>query len=296
MKSILLLIILASLVACKGKAHPQLQQQRIISTTPVLDHFVGRLTQGTLGLPHRVAIQSQGECLHDHALSVEEFRALCSASLIVSNGLNFEPFLEKALAQCPQVPVFRAFEGCQPMLLAESHEEGHDGDFDPHAWFGSQQVDCMLGNLANALVKLDSTRRDSILANAAQTRSALRTLWDSVKTRYASLQGKDVVVFHSAYNYLLREFGMNVVASVSEEHEGASPNAKESAKLIQMIRTGKIELLLAGESELPEIAKMVAKESGARLVPMLTMLESMDTNDSQAYEHILLENLRKIQP
>lgn len=307
MRIFILALALFSLLACKEKSESAPTTRMIVSTTPVLDHFVGRLTKGLPGFSHKLAIQTQGKCLHDHAISMDEIRTLCNASLIVANGLEFEPFLEKALVQCPQVPVFHAFEGCSPLPLAEEdhHEEHgdqhdedhhHGGEFDPHAWFGSKQVDCMLQNLSGALLKLDSTHKDSLLAKAKITRSEIQTFWTEAKSKYAALQGKEVVVFHSSYNYFMQEFGLHAIASVSEELEEATPSAKESAALIQTIEKHSVQILLAGESELPEIAHMIAKESGARLVPMLTMLETMDSTDPLAYEHILAENLRRIQP
>lgn len=314
MNKLIITLALLALVACKDRENAAPVNKVIVSTTPVLDHFVGRLTKGLPGVNHKLAIRTQGKCLHDHAISVDEIRTLCSASLIVANGLEFEPFLEKVLAQCPQVPVLHAFEGCPLISLEEEKEEhGHDehheeqadhheeehnhaGEFDPHAWFGSKPVDCMLQNLSGAILKMDSTHKDSLLARAQVTRSEIQGFWDSLRVQYASLRDKDVVVFHSSYNYLMQELGIHAVASVSEEFEEASPSAKESAELIQSIRKHKVEILLAGESETPEIANMIAKESGARLVPMLTMLETMDSTDAHAYEHILAENLRRIQP
>lgn len=292
MRIFILALALLPILACKDHSETTRTSRVIVSTTPVLDHFVGRLTKGLPEFSHKLAIQTQGKCLHDHAISMDEIRTLCNASLIVANGLGYEPFLEKALAQCPQVPVFHAFEGCSPLSLGK---EDH-GEFDPHAWFGSKQVDCMLQNLSGALVKLDSTHKDSLLAKTKIARSEIQTFWAEAKSKYLALQGKEVVVFHSSYNYFMQEFGIHAIASVSEELEEATPSAKESAELIQAIEKQKVQILLAGESELPEIAHMIAKESGARLVPMLTMLETMDSTDTHAYEHILAENLRRIQP
>lgn len=289
MKKPILLLAAILLISCKESADKSKDSGlRIVSTSPILDHLVMRTTHDLPNISHTTAIQTQGKCLHDHAISMEEIRTLCSASLVIANGLGYEPFLEQAMKQCPNVKVIYAFDSCSPMQAR--------GEIDPHAWFGRNQVICAVGQIGKSIAEQTPTQKEAIGTLTSEAQKELSAFWDSTTQKYSRLRGNQVVVFHSAYNYLIKELGIEVVASISEETEEATPSAKETAKLIQTIRDKNIGILLAGQSELPEIANMVSKESGARLVPMPTMLEPMDTNDLHAYENTISENLRRIAP
>jgi zinc transport system substrate-binding protein len=287
MKKLILLLATFSLLSCKENADkPKDSEVRIVSTSPILDHLVMRTTHGLSNFSHTTAINTQGKCLHDHAISMEEIRTLCGASLVVANGLGYEPFLQQAMKQCPNVEVIYAFDSCSTLQS--------NGEVDPHAWFGRNQVACAVGQIGKSIAAQAPNQKEAIQTLTARAQSELNGFWHSTAQKYAKLRGTQVVVFHSAYNYLIKEFGLEVIASISEETEETTPSAKETAKLIQTIRNKNISILLAGQSELPEIANMVSKESGARLVPMFTMLEPMDTNDQHAYENTILENMRRI--
>ena len=262
------------------------QSGSLVVTTPVLEYFARQLTQGPEQPPVALAFQPQGKCLHEHQVSSQEIRTLCSARLVVAQGAGFEPFLQETMKQCPAVPVVELGNGCADLQVA--------GKADPHAWFGAAATDCLIHKLSMALQQQDTLRRTSIAANESKLRQQIKQTWDSLRLEYASLQNTPVISFHGAYGYLARELGMHVVASFGEEVEDATPSAQAVAELIAQARAQKVKLLLVGETESPDLAATVARETGVRVVPLLNMLEGLDTTDSFAYSHVLRLDLERI--
>ncbi|HSQ43137.1 MAG TPA: metal ABC transporter substrate-binding protein [Fibrobacteraceae bacterium] len=259
----------------------------VVTTTPVLENLVRRIGHDVAGLKVSLAFQTHGKCLHEHQISTEEMRNLCSASLVVANGVNFEPFLDQAMRQCPQIPVVRVGDNCADMPAT-------DGGTDPHAWFGSKNIDCMASNLTKALAQYDTLHATAYNANGEAVQKQLSDFWNTVHNGNASLRGLPVVSFHGAYNYLARELGMNMVATFGEEQEDVTPSAKQIAELISKIKAQKVSLLMLGENETPDLAAAVARETGVRVIRLRNMMEGLDTNDSQAYEHAIQDDISRL--
>ena len=285
------LILLASalLVSCGAKKTMPVTAAslEIVATTPVLEQFVKRLGTGVPGLHTSLAFQTHGQCLHEHQVSTNEMRALCSAKLIVANGVNFEPFLDQAMRQCPQVPVVRVGDSCADLPT-------HTGGADPHLWFGAKNVDCMVAHTALALATFDSAHAKIYGANDSLVRKQLASFWDSLRTQNANLRGVPVVSFHGAFGYLSRELGMNMVSSFGEELEDMTPSAQDIAQLIAKIRSEKVQMLFVAESENPSLAAAVARETGVKTVHLRNMMEGLDSTDLHAYENTIRDDVSRI--
>ena len=277
------------LCSCKDqpKAQPSVKTISVVATTPVIEHLVRRIAANHPEMRISLAFHTQGLCLHDHSVTTDEMRNLCSATLILANGDGFEPFLDKTLQQCPKIPVIRVGQGCADL-------PSHEGGLDPHAWMGARGVECLITNSITALAKTDSLHRSLYQTNGAQVRTQISAFWKGVKTEDSLWKGVSAVSFHGSFQYLARELGMNMVASFGEEQEDASPSAQQIASLVQQIKAQQVKFLFLGENETPDLASAVARETGIRVVRLRNLMEELDSSDTQAYEHAIQDDIQRI--
>jgi zinc transport system substrate-binding protein len=256
----------------------------IVVTTPVLQLFASQLVKGVPGVSVQRVFETEGHCLHDHQVSAQEMRVLCSAKLVLANGVGFEPFLQKAMAQCPRVPVVNVGDGCADFLLKDSI-------VDPHVWLGRGAV-CEVRALVRALSSRDQANSMQYLQSGKNLGESIDAAWDSASLQGAPLRGSAVVSFHGAFNYFARELGLNVVASFGEDAESPNPSAQQIAGLIQVIREKKVKALLLGLDESPALAESVSRETGVKILRMDNMLGPFAQGDSSAYARVLLQNVK----
>ena len=119
----------------------------------------------------------------------------------------------------------------------EGHEgEGHEGEehddhdeamlkFDPHVWLDPENAKAMTNAVAADLSKIDPDNAKTYEANAAATLASLDQLTAEISADTKPLQSKPFVVFHDAYQYFEKRFGLAAVGSISDVSASA-PSAK----------------------------------------------------------------------
>jgi zinc transport system substrate-binding protein len=119
----------------------------------------------------------------------------------------------------------------------EEHEgEEHEGEehadhdeailkFDPHVWLDPQNAKAMTNAVAADLSRIDPGNARTYEANAAATMASLDQLIAEISADTKPLQSKPFVVFHDAYQYFEKRFGLAAVGSISDVSASA-PSAK----------------------------------------------------------------------
>jgi zinc transport system substrate-binding protein len=119
----------------------------------------------------------------------------------------------------------------------EEHEgEKHEGEehddhdeailkFDPHVWLDPENAKTMANAVAADLSKIDPDNAKTYKANAAVYVASLDQLTAEISADTKPLQGKPFVVFHDAYQYFEKRFGLAAVGSISDISASA-PSAK----------------------------------------------------------------------
>ncbi|MCP5419872.1 MAG: zinc ABC transporter substrate-binding protein [Gammaproteobacteria bacterium] len=112
----------------------------------------------------------------------------------------------------------------------DEHEQAH-GDWDAHVWLDPHNAMAMVRYISTELSALDPAHQAEYTANAAELLNRLGMLDSELKTHLAPLQDKPFFVFHDAYQYLERRYGLAAQGSMT-----VSPEHKPGAKRVQEIR------------------------------------------------------------
>ncbi len=202
-------------------------------------------------------------------LPVEE-RFLANIQSIAPNAVVVD--LRRGLDLLPN-PHRHNHEGEDAEEDASDHEhdenaprEDHDDDLDsldPHLWTSPQIARSMVAKILEALVQLAPYAEETFRANAAELDQELADLQTRTREALAPYQGSFFLVFHPAYGYYAREFGVKQRAI---ENEGKTPSPRELEELVRDSREQKIAALLVQPEFNRASAQVVANALGAGLV------------------------------
>ncbi len=198
------------------------------------------------------------------------------ADVFVYTGAFMEPWAAAIVkgAQRPDLVVVDAGAGVR--LLAEKGEDGeghhHHGDGgehpDPHIWLDFANAQIMVDNILAGFVKKDPRNRAFYEKNAIAYKQKLRDLDEQFRKGLASC-GTRVFVHggHFAFQYLARRYNLSYVSLY-----GFSPNAEPSprhvADIVREIRRHDVRFVFYEQLLQPRLADTVARETGARLLPL----------------------------
>ncbi|MFT6905840.1 MAG: zinc transport system substrate-binding protein [Oleiphilaceae bacterium] len=94
------------------------------------------------------------------------------------------------------------------------HEDAHD-EVDPHAWLDPQNAKIWLAQIARVLGKNDPENATIYAENAAKATIKLDTLMHTTQSRINAAGKLKFIVFHDAYQYFEKRFGISAAGSIS---------------------------------------------------------------------------------
>jgi zinc transport system substrate-binding protein len=221
-------------------------------------------------------------CLHDYTVTTNDMKKLSDAQVFVANGAGMESFLDKIIAQHPNIKIIQLAEGI-PLIKGE----GNEGD-NPHIWVSISNAIIQVNNLGKAMGEFDPSHKELYAKNTADYVAKLEALRQKMHSELDPYEGRSIITFHEAFPYFSQEFGFNIVAVVERE-PGSEPSAKELADTIELIKKNDIATLFS-EPQYPDFAaKTIAKETGAKVYVLDPAVTGPD--DYDAYLNIMGNNL-----
>jgi zinc/manganese transport system substrate-binding protein len=226
---------------------------------------------------------------HTFDPSAADLRAMVDADLVLASGLQLESYLDRLVAKIgPMGKVVRVGDALPGVLTLPG------GEKDPHWW---NSVDNVI--LATALVRTElaglrpgSTR---VLAERAEAYTQrLRGLKTWIAGEMATLPPaqRQLVTSHDAFGYFARDYGFTVHAISGLSTDG-EPDARQLARLIDLIRREHIRAVFAESSVNSALVANLVAETGVHLGGSL-YADGLGTADSEAatYEAMVRHNVR----
>ena len=220
---------------------------------------------------------------HTYQMRPSDARALGKADLIVWVGEPMETFLHRAienlgsrsrvvtLHKAPGIRLLRNREGgiWEDDDHEETHVDGHEdhghehGEFNMHIWLDPDNAIRIVDEVAEALIFLDPARSATWRANAAAMRSRIAALNSSLEARLAPVRGRAFAVFHDAYHYFERAYGLNGKGAVAVD-PARSPSAKRLVELRAALVEHKIRCVFTEPQFEPDLVRTVIEGSDVR--------------------------------
>lgn len=201
--------------------------------------------------------EPQTGCLHDFQLTPEDMKLLSTADVFIVNGGGIETFMKDVASAYPELVIVEACEFVE--LLSDGDETN------AHAWLGVSGYRDMVQGIAEGLASADSMHEPLYRKNAAEYDDKLEKLQEKQQDVIRKLSGKNVVLFHEAFDYIAHDYGMNV-SCVLDLDEERPVSAGEVSGVLSAVRDENANLILAEELYGKGVAEAVQKEADVTVV------------------------------
>ncbi|WP_279459789.1 zinc ABC transporter substrate-binding protein ZnuA [Aeromonas veronii] len=258
----------------------------VLTTIKPLGFIAAAITDG---VSEPKVLLPTGASPHDFSLRPSDIRSINSADLVVWVGPELEGFMAKPLANHPHALALTQVEGMPLFNYATqdshdshdhddhdhaahehgNHDEGHEGHHhegvDPHIWLGPTQAKVIAKAIASELGKLDPANQARYDANLAAFVTKVDAKDKVIAGQMKAVNEKGYFVFHEAYGYWERHYGMS-----SKGHFTVSPERRPGAKTLVDIRKALEEkqasCIYAEPQFSPAVIESVARNTGAKVL------------------------------
>ncbi|HHV17040.1 MAG TPA: zinc ABC transporter solute-binding protein [Gelria sp.] len=253
----LLFILVVALAGCQ--AHTE-------TTQPVTDKNEHKLTVFVSILPQADFVrQLGGEQVevnvmmlpganeHNYEPDTGQLKALSRADLYIKVGhLPFEDaWMERFISTN------------RDMLVVDSSQSIEIIEHNPHIWLSPRLVKVQAETISAALVQLDPQNQEYYLQRKQVFLKELDKLDREIAATLSGVKGKSFLVYHPAWGYFARDYGLQEVAI--EEH-GKEPGAREMSRIIDYAKKNQVKTIFASSQHSTHSAEAIAADLGARVV------------------------------
>lgn len=259
----------------------------VLTTIKPLGFIAAAITDG---VSEPKVLLPTGASPHDFALRPSDIRSINGADLVVWVGPELEGFMAKPLAKHPHVLTLTQVEG-MPLFNyatqashdshhhdADEHDhaahdhvdhDGHEGHHhegvDPHIWLGPTQALVIASALSETLSAQDPANAERYRANLLTFKGRVDAKDKLIAGQMKAVSQKGYFVFHEAYGYWERHYGMS-----SKGHFTVSPERRPGAKTLVDIRKALQEkqasCIYAEPQFSPAVIESVARNTGAKVL------------------------------
>jgi zinc transport system substrate-binding protein len=266
------LLALAALLL--GAAPAFAEVPKVVATIKPIHSLVAAV-MGDLGAP--TLIVKGAASPHTYSLKPSEAGAIEAANIVFWTGHGMEVFLEDSLAtlapnativelsQAPGIELLPPREGgmFEPHADEAEHEEGHDhGEMDLHVFLDPQNAKAMVSQIAATLSVADPEHATTYAANAEAENAALDQLIADLTVKLEPIKALPFVVFHDAYQYFERRFGLNVAGSITVSPENM-PGADRISAVREKLKTLSTACVFAEPQFDPRIVDVLIEGTSA---------------------------------
>ncbi|CUY28623.1 High-affinity zinc uptake system protein znuA precursor [Serratia marcescens] len=223
-----------------------------------------------------------GASPHDFALRPSDIQRLRSADLVLWVGPDMEAFLNKALVPISATRKLAISElpAVKPLLMKGEEDDDHDhageahnhadddhghhhGEYNMHVWLSPEIAKVTAIAIHDRLLELMPQNKDKLDANLRQFENLLTQTDKNVGNMLTPVQGKGYFVFHDAYGYFEKHYGLSPLG-----HFTVNPEIQPGAQRLHQIRTQLVEqkavCVFAEPQFRPAVINAVAKGTKVR--------------------------------
>lgn len=250
----------------------------------------------TDGITTTEILLPDGASPHEYALRPSDMKRINGAELVVWVGPDMEAFLSKPLQSVDNKLTLSLLPSIAEQLRKgeEEHEEEHShehtnhshSEYDLHIWMSPQIAKTIAVELHKKLLELMPQNKDKLDANLHYFEQQLKNTEQKIVNMLAPVHNNGYFVFHDAYGYFERSFGLKQLG-----HFTINPEIQPGAQRVHEIRTQVLQqkavCLFAEPQFRAAIIDTVAKGTDVR-IGILDPLGSKIVLGKDSYSQFLL--------
>ncbi len=255
--------------AAAGAAPPQ-----VVASLPPLQGLAAAVLEG---IAEPDVLVRGGGSEHAYAVKPSDARALGSADLVLWVGPGLEGFLRRPLAALARPEAVLAVSELSGMALlprrtggawgaehAHGEEEPNEhGATDLHLWLDPDNAIVITAAIASRLSAIDPGRADRYRQNADAAIARIRALDRAIMEELVPIRGVPYLVFHDAYQYFERRYGLAAAGAVAVDPE-QPPGVRHIAELRRSLEDTGARCIFAEPQFRPDLVETLREGTGLR--------------------------------
>ncbi len=196
----------------------------------------------------------------------KQMAALDSAQLYLQIGAPFEgPILAKISELMPELRVVDCRAGVELEPIGGGGHDHGAGLLDPHIWLDPQRMKIIASTTVEALEALLPDEAPGIEERLAALHRAIDDTDVRVADILAPFSGRTLLVFHPAYGYFTRHYGL---IQMAVEVDGKAPSARRLAAVVDELRHQPVSALFVQPQFSRSAAERVANALDCEVVEL----------------------------
>lgn len=299
---LIIFLVCCTLVACADAGPPAISSNElpsleavtlspgeklsVMASTTIIGDVVAQVGGDALDL---TVLMTAGQEPHSFEPAPVDVAGIEGADVVFVNGFGLEAELLAVMEPLSgRVPVVPLSAGVTP------RQPDGPGSEDPHAWLDPHNVIIWTENISQMLAALDPANAGQYAANAAAYRAELEALDVYIREQVAQIppESRKLVTNHDALGYFADRYGFEVVGSVFEgASDLAEPSAGQMAALVTAIEEQGVGAIFVETTVNPQLAEVVAAESGGEVRVLTLYTGSLGEPGSGAESYIAMLRL-----
>ena len=230
-----------------------------------------------------LAEQNTG-CIHNYTLSTSDMKKIEKADILIENGLGLESFIDKAIKLNSNMQIIDSSKNITNTIKKND-------EINPHIWTSVENNIDQIKNIGNKLIEIDSKNKETYQKNIEEYTNKLNNLRNKYIQELEELKNRKVICLDESISYLAREIGLDVF-DIEKGHDENSLSAEEIRNITNMMKEENIKIILVEKNEVAKEAKILEKETGAKIYALESGLYGEYEDD--AYIKIMENNLETL--
>lgn len=260
-KKLVLIMLLALLISCKDEPKQKLTNEKIKAVVSILPmKFIAE----QIG-KDKIIIESiipNGSDPHTFDPSPRVIKKIHDSDIFFLIGDSF--VFEKNIVN--------GIESRNKTVLADCSKNVNLINNDPHIWLGMDESKIIASNIASKLIEQDKANQSFYENNLMEFKNKVDSLKNIIENRLSGLENKMMLVYHPAWRYFLKPFG---IKEESVEREGKHPKAGDLKEIIAESKYQNVKAIFIEEQFNPDAAKSIAEELEIKVVKINPLTDNL---------------------
>src|SRR5262245_10854723 len=200
-------------------------------------------------------------------------RQIAGAQLVILNGANYDPWMEKLLAAAPRPA---------RIVLNVAQLTGRKAGDNPHLWYDPATMPAVASAIADALSKTDAAHAAEYAASLKTTISSLATVTQRVAQRKAKHAGVAVTATEPVFGPMADALGLvmrNQRFQLAMMND-TEPSARDIAAFERDLKDRKVKVLIYNNQVSEKLTERLRELANRSKVPVVGVSETMPPKTS----------------
>ncbi|MCL6473319.1 MAG: metal ABC transporter substrate-binding protein [Firmicutes bacterium] len=240
-----------------GTSEKEIGKLKVVTTFAPLYSFAVNVAGDAAVVENLVPI---GASIHSFQAKPSDIKKIARADVLIINGVGLEEFLDDIVRGAAN-PGLTIVDTSKSIKVLESHDKDEHQDGDPHIWLSPENAVKQVEAIRDALIKADPKNAKSYSKNAEAYIERLKRLDVDIAKELASAKKEKYFVFHNAYQYFEKQYGIRNSGSI-EEFPGKEPSPRQMARIIDYIKDHGARIVFTEPQFSPKVIDVLRQDYG----------------------------------